>query len=411
MPASRRRGRRSGCPHPRRGHAGDRVLRGRSRRAHQASDGGARSLRPGGSPGGITIMHASGLGNEAGLVSDLLPADGLLKPVVIGHYGMTPKLRSSQGRTASRPTACPRACWPSCSGRSRPAALGWSATSAWGTLSIPETAEAGWTRRGRADRRAGDPRRPRMGLLPPRYPSGSPSSGKLYRRVANLSMHKEPARRSEFMAAAAARNTGRIVAAQAKRLVAAHSLPAREVVVPGHLVDYIVIDPEQTQRPSTPTTPPTPARYWVPLAGITDRLDAPRRIIGERAFLELRPGFVANLGFDLPDAVAGVAFERDALDDITFTVEQGDRGHAHPGARLWGGVEPRRHRRPEPASRLRRRRWSRLTCLGSAEIDAAGCVDHPQVAGRVFGVGGSSTSRREPEDRPSAAPSPRAGCR
>ena len=46
--------------------------------------------------------------------------------------------------------------------------------------------------------------------------------------------------------AMAARNSGGIVIAQVKQLARAGSLPARSVDVPGALVDYVLVDPDQT---------------------------------------------------------------------------------------------------------------------------------------------------------------------
>jgi acyl CoA:acetate/3-ketoacid CoA transferase len=150
-----------------------------------------------------------------------------------------------------------------------------------------------------------------------------------------------------------------------------------------------VIDPEQTQTAVDVYNPSYAGQERVPLTGITDGLDTHRRIIGERAFRELRPGFVANLGFGMPDAVAAIAFERNALDDITLTVEQGGTGGMPTQGLAFGAVwNPDAIVDQNLQFDFYDGGGLDCTCLGFAEIDAAGCVNSSQVAGRVFGVGG-----------------------
>ena len=343
-----------------------------------------------GHPRGITIMHASGLGNQAGLGSDLLSADGLLKRVVIGHYGMTPKLSELSGQDRFEAYCLPQGVLAQLFREIAAGRPGLLSHIGLGTFVDPRLGG------GRVNRAAVEPIVELVTLAGREwiFYRSIPIAvafirGSSIDELGNLSMHEEAARLSEFSVAAAARNTGGIVVAQAKRLVPAHSLPAREVVVPGHLVDYIVIDPEQTQTAVDTYNPSYAGQIRVPLAGTTDGLDAHRRIIGERAFQELRPGFVANLGFGMPDAVAAVAFERDALDDITLTVEQGGTGGMPTQGLAFGAVW-------NPDAIIDQNLQFDFydgggldcTCLGFAEIDAAGCVNSSQVAGRVFGVGG-----------------------
>src|SRR5258708_40166241 len=69
--------------------------------------------------------------------------------------------------------------------------------------------------------------------------------------LGNLSYEHEGAYLGPLDQALAVRNNGGIVIAQVKRLVAAGSLQAQRVVVPGILVDAIVVAPDQMQATQT----------------------------------------------------------------------------------------------------------------------------------------------------------------
>jgi propionate CoA-transferase len=81
----------------------------------------------------------------------------------------------------------------------------------------------------------------------------------------NLTMEHEGAYLGAFDQALAARNNGGIVIAQVKRLTAFGSLRPQQVRVPGILVDYIVIDPEQKQTTQTPYNPAISGEVFRPL--------------------------------------------------------------------------------------------------------------------------------------------------
>jgi len=67
----------------------------------------------------------------------------------------------------------------------------------------------------------------------------------------NLTMEREAFYGENFSIATAARRRGGIVIAQVERLAAAGTLPGRLVKVPGVVVDYVVLAPEQRQTYQT----------------------------------------------------------------------------------------------------------------------------------------------------------------
>ena len=136
---------------------------------------------------------------------------------------------------------------------------------------------------------------------------------------------EDEAVRGEMLAMAmAARNSGGIVIAQAKRLAAARSMPARSVVVPGALVDIAYLDPEQTQTYATVHSPYYSGALRRPStdAGDPPPLDV-RKVIARRSLLEFRPGDICNLGFGISQMIGAVSWEEGIADRLVLTVEQG----------------------------------------------------------------------------------------
>ena len=71
----------------------------------------------------------------------------------------------------------------------------------------------------------------------------------------NLTMEREAFYGENFSIATAAQRQGGIVIAQVERLAAAGTLPGQQVKVPGVVVDYVVVAPDQRQTYQTPYSP------------------------------------------------------------------------------------------------------------------------------------------------------------
>ena len=138
----------------------------------------------------------------------------------------------------------------------------------------------------------------------------------------NITMEREALTLDVLSMAQAARNSGGIVIAQVERLAQRGSLSAREVEVPGILVDYVVLDREQRQGYAQQYNPGFSGELRVPAPA--ERLaQGPRRVIASRAASELVPGVVVNVGVGLAAGVAAIAAEFGIDKDVVFTIEQG----------------------------------------------------------------------------------------
>lgn len=141
--------------------------------------------------------------------------------------------------------------------------------------------------------------------------------------VGNLTCEEEGAPLGVLDHALAARANDGIVIAQVKRVAAAGSLPAQHVRVPGTLVDYVVVDPEQAQTTQTPYLPEIAGVLRRPVSALPPVEWTPQKVIARRAAMELRAGDVVNLGFGISSLVPHILVEEGLGEAVTWVIEQG----------------------------------------------------------------------------------------
>jgi propionate CoA-transferase len=206
----------------------------------------------------------------------------------------------------------------------------------------------------------------------------------------NLTMEDEAVRGEMLAMAMAARNSGGVVIAQAKRLASAKSLPSRSVVVPGALVDLGYLDSEQTQTYATVYSPYYSGALRRP---VTDAGDPPpldvRKVIARRSLLEFQPGDICNLGFGISQMIGAVAWEEGIADRLVLTVEQGMFGGV-PVAGNEGGAGFNYQAMIDQPYMFDFYDGGGLdiASLSFAQIDARGNVNVHKFPGRLRGPGG-----------------------
>src|SRR5580693_2597253 len=142
----------------------------------------------------------------------------------------------------------------------------------------------------------------------------------------NLSYEHEGGILGPLDQALAVRNNGGLVIAQVKRLVAAGSLRPHDVVVPGILVDVIVVAPEQKQTTNTPYEPAISGEIFRPIASFeTPKFDI-GKAIARRVAMELRDGDAVNIGFGISANVPRILIEEGRHGAVTWVIEQGAIG-------------------------------------------------------------------------------------
>ncbi|WP_422377843.1 acyl CoA:acetate/3-ketoacid CoA transferase [Roseibium sp.] len=142
----------------------------------------------------------------------------------------------------------------------------------------------------------------------------------------NLTYEHEGAYLGGLEQAIAVRNHGGLVIAQVKRVTAAGSLRPHDVRVPCHLVDLIVVDPDQRQTTETDYDPAISGEIMRPWSSFSLAEHGVEKIVARRAAMELSAGQTANLGFGISAMVPRVLLEAGQEQAVTWAIEQGATG-------------------------------------------------------------------------------------
>jgi propionate CoA-transferase len=142
----------------------------------------------------------------------------------------------------------------------------------------------------------------------------------------NLTFEHEGAYLGGLEQAICVRNHGGLVIAQVARVTARGSLRPHDVRVPGHLVDLIVVDPDQKQTCETPYDPAISGQVMRPWSSFVPPQHGVEKIIARRAACELRAGMTANLGFGISALVPHILLEEGHPTAVTWAIEQGAVG-------------------------------------------------------------------------------------
>ena len=207
----------------------------------------------------------------------------------------------------------------------------------------------------------------------------------------NISMEREALILDNLAIAMAAKASKGFVIAQVERLAATDALPAKQVVVPGVLVDCVVLAPAEHhgQTYATAFSPAYSGQLRVPLDRIPPLALDERKIIARRCAMELPMGGVVNLGIGMPEAVAAVAKEENLLQQVTLTAEPGIIGGLPQGGLDFGAaINPSAIIAQNQQFDFYDGGGLDLACLGMAQADGQGNVNVSRFGGRFAGAGG-----------------------
>ena len=207
----------------------------------------------------------------------------------------------------------------------------------------------------------------------------------------NLSIEREALTQDTLAIATAVKNAGGIVIAQVEYLCERASLPARQVKVPGILVDCVVqARPEyHMQTYGTAYHPALSGQMRVPLDALPPMPFNERKIIARRAAFELMPNAVVNLGIGMPEGVADIANEERLLSYMTLTAEPGVVGGV-PGSGLNFGSSTNATAQLDMNQQFDFYDGGGLdlAVLGLAECDARGNINVSRFGPKLAGAGG-----------------------
>ena len=205
----------------------------------------------------------------------------------------------------------------------------------------------------------------------------------------NITMEGEAIQAEMLAMAMAARNSGGIVIAQVRQMAPRGTLPQRDVKVPGALVNYVYIDPDQWQTYITQDSPYYSGKERKPVGDDPPLPLDVRKIIARRSLLEFKPGFICNLGFGISQLIGRVAWEEGITDQLVLTVEQGIFGGV-PVAGNEGGAGFNYQAMIDQPDMFGFYDGGGLdiASLSFAEVDAQGNVNVHAFEGRIRGPGG-----------------------
>ena len=210
----------------------------------------------------------------------------------------------------------------------------------------------------------------------------------------NITMEDEAVKLENLSVAQAVKRYGGKVIVQVKNIAQNGTLHPRNVVIPGIFVDAVVVseNPEVDHRQthSAFIDPAYSGDLKVPASTLEPLQMNLRKVIGRRGVMELFPGAVVNLGTGIPgDTIGPVSSEEGIADDIILTVESGIVGGVPEGG-IDFGIAKNAEAMIEQAYQFDYYNGTGvdITFMGIAEVDCSGNVNVSKFGTRTVGCGG-----------------------
>jgi propionate CoA-transferase len=351
-----------------------------------------RRFQTTGSPNALTLVCAAGLGDRGGRGLDHFAHKGMVHRVIAGHWGLAPRLgamaRAEQLEAYCLPQGVISHLYREIAG-GRPGLL-----TRVGLHTFVDPHHEG----GRLNSRATGElvRRISIGevdylFYPAFHIDVALVRGTTADPEGNVTLEREALSVDALSMAQAARNSDGVVIAQVERLIDRRRVGFHDVVLPGALVDAVVVasPPDHPQTFSDDYNPAFTGEICASESAPAPGPLTPRLVIARRAAMSLRTNSIVNLGVGIPEGVGAVAHEEGLLESITITIESGAIGGI-PARGLSFGAVSNAQAVIDQASQFDFYDGGGLdqAFLGAAEVDADGNVNVSSFADRIVGAGG-----------------------
>ena len=220
----------------------------------------------------------------------------------------------------------------------------------------------------------------------------------------NITMEREAIFGDPFSYAMAVKANGGKVIVQVEALSQENAV-ARDVKIPGIMVDAIVVEPNQCQTMIEKCNLSYIGDCRVPECDVADILDRVHKlneqlgrkrersivhtIVAKRAALELTNKAVVNLGIGIPEMIPRVAREIGAPEDIVLTVESGAIGGSpSSGISFGAAVNPDMIQDMAYQFDFYDGGGLDITFVGAMQVDRHGNVNVSRAGDKIIGVGG-----------------------
>ena len=212
----------------------------------------------------------------------------------------------------------------------------------------------------------------------------------------NLTIEREGLKLQLLAVASAANASGGKVIVQAERVAKSGTLNPKDVVVPGILVDAVVV-PDNPMEDHKQTA----AEYYNP--AFSGELKMPvesgaengddkltlKNVVTRRAAQEMSPGMVVNFGIGIPAAIGEVAAQEGIYNSLTLTVELGVIGGIPADIPNFGvAFNPEAFVSHPEMFDFYHSEGLDITFLGAAQIDKNGNINVSKFGPRISGTGG-----------------------
>lgn len=343
-----------------------------------------------GSPSGLTLVHALGLGDRESRGVNRFAHEGMTKRVIGGHWVWSPRMQQMAADDKIEAYVLPAGVITQLMreiGAGRPGLL---THVGLGTFVDPRIDGGKLNARAQQDLVEVVEFGGRELLHYKPFPVGAVClRGSFADPEGNVSLDQEGANLDAFALALAAHNSGGKVLVQVREAVDAGALPARSVRIPGALVDAVVVDSNQRQSYEGDYDPSLSGEMRVETSNVGSTRFTEREVIGKRAAMELREGAVINYGFGIPDAVAKYVAAKGDLGRYYQTIEHGTYGGELLDGALFGFARNATAMIDSPSQfDFYSGGGLDIAFLGMGELDRKGNVNVSKLGGLAVGPGG-----------------------